>query len=258
MIHIVDKHNCCGCSACLNVCPKACITMLADEEGFLYPKVDKTICIDCGLCEKVCPFMANLDAKRPIRSYAAINPNEQERYNSSSGGIFTMLMRETLNRGGVVFGAAFDKKWNVHHIAIESIEEMPLLQGSKYVQSYVGDCYRDAKDFLREGRDVLFSGTSCQIAGLRQYLRKDYENLTTVDVICHGVPSPRVWSAYLSSLPQSDRIRIGGNETLSTVNNPFLITNIFLEINKMVGRNIVLLSDIRLLCKMLRNLIQSV
>lgn len=204
MIRIIDKHNCCGCSACASACPKACISMQEDEEGFLYPLVDAATCIDCGICEKVCPFLATLEAKRPLHTYAAINPSDSERLHSSSGGIFTMLMRETLKNGGVVFGAAFNEEWNVRHIAIESEEDIPLLQGSKYVQSVIGDSFKSVKVQLQAGRKVLFSGTACQIAGLKRYLKKEYENLLTVDVVCHGVPSPAIWQNYLKSFIEKD------------------------------------------------------
>ena len=203
MIKITDKHNCCGCSACANACPKACIVLQSDEQGFLYPAVDGSVCIDCGLCEKVCPFLVSVEAKHPLQAYAAINPSDSERLHSSSGGIFTMLMHETLNNRGVVFGAAFDKDWNVCHISIEKKEDIPLLQGSKYVQSDMGCIYKSVKEYLKTGRKVLFSGTACQIAGLKGYLQKDYENLLLVDVVCHGVPSPKIWRDYLKKFGDS-------------------------------------------------------
>ena len=206
MINIVDKHDCCGCSACAFACPKACITMQSDGEGFLYPHVDVATCIDCGLCEKTCPFLASFGAKQPLHTYAAVNPNEEDRFNSSSGGIFTMLVRETIDSGGVVFGAAFDQDWSVHHIAIEREEDIPLLQGSKYVQSVIGVSFKSAKEQLQSGRKVLFSGTACQVAGLKRYLRKDYDNLLTVDVVCHGVPSPMIWQDYITTLQKKSLI----------------------------------------------------
>lgn len=206
MIIIRDKVNCCGCGACLQACPQACISMQVDEEGFQYPHVDIGSCIECGLCEKVCPFLTVTAKKPTLHTYAAVNPNELERTNSSSGGLFTMLMRETINNGGVVYGAAFDEEWNVHHTSIETLENITLLQGSKYVQSYIGDCYITAKEYLKQGRRVLFSGTACQIAGLKRYLRKDYDNLLTVDVVCHGVPSPLIWKEYLGTLLKKSSI----------------------------------------------------
>ena len=219
MIQITDKHKCCGCSACANVCPQACIAMQEDKEGFLYPNVDSSYCIDCGLCETVCPFLLSLEPKKPLSTYAAINPSDEERLHSSSGGVFTMLMRETLKDGGAVFGAAFDKDWNVHHKAIECEEDIPLLQGSKYVQSFIGDSYKEVRQFLLDGRKVLFSGTTCQIAGLKRFLRLDYDNLLTVDVVCHGVPSPRIWRDYISFLRRPTGAVAGKNTVLSSLND---------------------------------------
>lgn len=197
MIQIKDKKDCCGCHACSNACPKQCITMQGDEEGFLYPIVDKETCIDCGLCEKVCPVINQSEPRKPLHVYAAKNNNEEIRMQSSSGGIFTLLAEAIINEGGVVFGAKFDKDWNVVHDFTETIEGIAAFRGSKYVQSTIGNTYSQAKNFLQAGRKVLFSGTPCQIAGLKKYLRKEYENLLTVDIICHGVPSPKVWNMYL-------------------------------------------------------------
>ncbi len=200
MITIQNKKDCCGCSACAQVCAKQCITMQRDAEGFLYPIVDSTICTNCGLCEKVCPILNQETEKKPLQVYAAKNTNEEIRLKSSSGGIFTLLAEAIIHDGGVVFGAKFDKDWNVVHDYTESVEGLVAFRGSKYVQSAIGNTYRQAKDFLRQERKVLFSGTPCQIAGLKHYLRQDYENLITVDVICHGAPSPLVWQKYLQTL----------------------------------------------------------
>ncbi len=204
MITIKDKKDCCGCHACATVCTKHCITMQADEEGFLYPIVDKDTCTDCGLCEKVCPVINQSEPRKPLKVYAAKNKNEEIRRQSSSGGIFTLLAEKVIVDGGVVFGAKFDVEWNVEHSWTNTIEGIVDFRGSKYVQSTIGDTYRETKEFLCQGRKVLFSGTPCQIAGLKKYLRKDYENLLTVDVVCHGVPSPKIWREYLSSLQLSN------------------------------------------------------
>ena len=198
MIQIKNKKDCCGCHACSNACPKQCITMQADNEGFLYPVVDKETCIDCGLCEKVCPVINQNVPHKPLHVYAAYNKDEEIRMQSSSGGIFTLLAEATINEGGVVFGAKFDKDWNVVHDYTETIDGIADFRGSKYVQSTIGSTYSLAKKFLQAGRKVLFSGTPCQIAGLKKYLRKEYDNLLAVDIICHGVPSPKVWSMYLN------------------------------------------------------------
>lgn len=197
MIDILDKHKCCGCNSCVQACPKSCISMLADSEGFLYPKVDVTACVHCCKCERVCPELQSLQEHLPEDVWAATNPDEEVRLSSSSGGVFSAIAEKVLNDGGAVFGAAFADDWSVRHICIERTEDLHLLRGSKYVQSLVGDAFSQCHKLLREGREVLFSGTPCQIAGLRLFLHKDYPNLTTLDFVCHGVPSPKVWQSYL-------------------------------------------------------------
>ena len=197
MIAIKEKHNCCGCSACVQVCPKQCIRMYADNEGFLYPQVNSTICIDCGLCEKVCPVINQNKPNVPLSVYAAKNINEEVRIKSSSGGIFTLLAEQIISEGGVVFGARFNENWEVVHDYTETIDGLESFRGSKYVQSSISDNFKVAKQFLKEGRKVLFSGTPCQIAGLKKFLQKEYENLLTMEVVCHGVPSPMVWRDYI-------------------------------------------------------------
>lgn len=204
MIEIKDKKDCCGCHACVTVCAKHCITMQSDEEGFLYPVVDKNACTDCGLCEKVCPVINQSEPRKPLKVYAAKNKNEEIRRQSSSGGIFTLLAEKVIAEGGVVFGARFDENWDVIHSWADTIEGIAAFRGSKYVQSTIGDSYRQAKDFLKQGRKVLFSGTSCQIAGFKKYLRKEWDNLLTIDVVCHGVPSPKIWREFLESLQLPD------------------------------------------------------
>ncbi len=197
MISITQKQDCCGCNACAQICPKQCITMQEDNEGFLYPRVDTENCIDCHLCEKTCPVSNHGPERKPLKVYAAINKDEEIRKQSSSGGIFTALAEQIIKQGGVVFGARFDERWQVKHDYAETMEGLAAFRGSKYVQSRIGNTYQEAERFLKAGRKVLFSGTPCQIAGLRNYLRKEYDNLLTVDFICHGVPSPMVWRRYL-------------------------------------------------------------
>ena len=197
MIQLSNKKDCCGCFACVQRCPKQCIFFKEDNEGFLYPVVDKDRCIDCGLCEKVCPVLHQNKSRKPLKVYAAINKNEDIRRLSSSGGVFTLLAEKIINEGGVVFGARFDDNWEVMHDYTDTIEGLAAFRGSKYVQSRIEDNFKKAENFLKEGRKVLFSGTPCQIAGLKSYLRKDYDNLLAVDFICHGVPSPGVWRRYL-------------------------------------------------------------
>ena len=200
MIIIDDKTKCSGCHACANACPKNCISMVSDEEGFWYPQVNKEKCIDCGLCEKVCPIIHKWqsDDSLTTTAMAAINLNEEIRLKSSSGGIFTLIAEKIIDQGGVVFGAAFSDDFkSVQHICVDNIADLDKLRGSKYVQSKIGDTYKQAKEYLDSGRKVLFSGTPCQIGGLYSYLRKPYENLLTQDIICHGVPSPMVWEKYV-------------------------------------------------------------
>lgn len=198
MVNVTRKEDCCGCAACVQVCPKSCIAMVRDAEGFDYPKADSERCISCGLCEKVCPVShAQAEPAGEPKAFAAYGP-DKDRAESSSGGIFAQLARQTLAQGGLVFGAAMaeDSKTAVH-MAIDSEGDLPRLQGSKYLQSHVGNCFRQAKEALEAGRAVLFTGTPCQIEGLLHFLGRDYENLVTADVICHGVPSEKLWQKYL-------------------------------------------------------------
>ena len=207
MIKVTDKHKCCGCEACAQRCPKQCITMISDVEGFLYPHVNETLCIDCGMCVNVCPVINQSKPKRPLNVYAAINPDENIRHNSSSGGIFTAFAEKVIDEGGVVFGALFNDEWEVVHAYVERVEDLFRLRGSKYVQSKIGISYHEVETFLKSGRIVLFSGTPCQVAGLNNYLRKGYDNLLTIEVVCHGVPSPKVWNDYISTLENYSPIR---------------------------------------------------
>ena len=197
MISIKDKKACCGCGACSQACPKHCIAMQTDEEGFLYPVVDESACVSCGLCEKVCTLINKKEEKIDTKTYVAYAKDDSKRLVSSSGGIFTLLAEKVLQEGGTVFGAAFDEKFGVHHVKAETANELENLKGSKYLQSRTEETFRMAKQLLEDGKQVLFTGTGCQIAGLKSYLGKDYVNLITADVLCHGVPSPKLWKKYL-------------------------------------------------------------
>lgn len=203
MINIKNKQDCCGCSACAQRCPKQCISMKEDDEGFLYPQVDTSKCIDCHLCEKVCPVINQGDGRTPLKVYAANNPDDNIRKESSSGGIFTMLAENTIEQGGVVFGVCWNSEWEVVHDFIESKEDISKFRGSKYIQSKIGENYKKVEYFLKEGKLVLFSGTPCQIAGLTKYLRKEYVNLLKVECVCHSVPSSGLWNRYLVQLIES-------------------------------------------------------
>ena len=217
MINITDKHDCCSCSACVQKCPKQCISLEEDNEGFLYPKVDTLVCIDCGLCEKVCPLLNRSEPIAPKEVLAVKNRNEAERMASSSGGVFIALARKIIEKGGVVFGAVFDENWEVMHTYAETIEDVRPMMGSKYVQSRIGNSYHEAERFLKEGREVLFTGTPCQIAGLHKFLHKDYSNLLSVDFLCHGVPSPGVWRRYLDETVRTSHPKGGGWKKYSFV-----------------------------------------
>lgn len=198
MEKIIEDKKCCGCYSCVNICPQNAIYMEEDNKGFNYPKIDSNKCINCGMCKKVCPVLNNkVEEEKKIKSYACYNVNLNQRLNSSSGGIFVLLAESVLNKGGVVFGAVFDEKFEVRHSYCENKNDLIKLLGSKYTQSIIGDSYKKVKEFLEEDRYVLFSGTPCQIEGLKAFLKKDYKKLYTQDIICHGVPSPRLWKKYL-------------------------------------------------------------
>ena len=211
MIRITRKEDCVGCSACVERCPVQCISFERDEQGFRYPGVDSSRCINCSLCERVCPVINAASEREPIEVYGAFNNNQSVVEMSSSGGIFFALAKKMIERGGVVFGARFDKDFNVVHSYAETIEVLKAFQGSKYLQSDIGESFRQVEESLKQGRPVLFTGTPCQIAALRLFLRKDYGDLLLkVDVICHGVPSPLVWKNYVSE-------KISSNPNIRTI-----------------------------------------
>jgi coenzyme F420-reducing hydrogenase beta subunit len=197
MIEISDKKLCSGCHACYNACPTNAIEMKEDENGFKYPIVDKEKCINCGLCEKRCPIINKKEIKNEPKIYVCYNKDENIRMKSSSGGIFTLIAEEILNRKGVVFGVAFNNDFSCSHIMIENKEDLNELRTSKYFQSSVDNTYKKAKEILEQDRYVLYTGTPCQIEGLLAFLNKKYDKLYTQDIVCHGVPSPKVWKKYL-------------------------------------------------------------
>ncbi len=196
------RKDCVGCHACFTICPVHAISMAEDAEGFLYPSVDEEKCIDCGACLKVCQISNGSQAKHriPTEAYACMNQNPSERLDSSSGGIFIVLAKHVISQGGYVFGAAFDEAMHLRHTYTGEMEGLRQFMGSKYLQSTIGNTYAEARRFLHQGKPVLFSGTPCQIHGLQLFLGKEYENLITVDLACHGVPSPAVFRKYLGDL----------------------------------------------------------
>lgn len=196
-----NKNRCCGCGACSSICPKIAISMETDEEGFVYPIVNKELCINCGACDRVCPFLKEYSSKKETNAIAAKSNDERIRSKSSSGGIFSLIAEYVLNERGVVYGSAMDIYYKkATHVRVENSVELERLRGSKYLQSLIGNSYKNVKKDLDSKKLVLFSGTPCQICGLKGYLGKEYSNLFTVEVICHGVPSDLLWRRYIDYL----------------------------------------------------------
>ena len=202
-----NRADCTGCEACANICPKNAIDMIRDAEGFAYPKINHALCAKCRRCEKICPAL-NFKKKNICafpKTFVATYLDEKILFNSSSGGVFTALSEIILLKGGVVFGAVFDKNWHVFHTSARTLDELANMRGSKYVQSQIGDVYRQVKNALKSTK-VLFSGTPCQCAALKNFLGKVPENLFTVDLICHGAPSPALWENYISEFGSANEI----------------------------------------------------
>jgi len=203
------KKDCCGCASCANVCPKQAIKMEPDKDGFIYPIIDDGLCVDCGLCKKVCAFQNKpVTSEEPIATYAAINKNQTTLLNSSSGGLFGALAYITFEKNGVVFGCAWNANMEPEHICIDNPADMYKLHGSKYVQSDVKNTYVEAKKYLEQGRAVLYTGVPCHIAGFKSYLGRDYKNLITADLICHGVPNVAFFKGYITWLEQKLKSKI--------------------------------------------------
>lgn len=204
---LAEKRQCSGCGACAAICPHNAISMLPDSEGFLYPETDAEKCISCGLCTKACPVLFPGEPKIPEKVYALRNADASVLEQSSSGGMFTELADVVLSEGGVVFGAAFEEGFRrVTHVCASSRDELAPIRKSKYLQSDQKNAYRKVREYLRAGKKVLYTGTPCQIAGLRRFLMKDYGNLYTAELICHGVPSPKVWDRYLSEVARGRKV----------------------------------------------------
>ena len=201
--------SCCGCSGCEQICPKNCISMKPDSEGFLYPEVDESICIECGICIKHCPILTDVSRCNIPKVYAAKYKDRGSTFKSTSGGLFIPIAKSVLSMGGVVFGCAYDENLVAKHIKVETEDELYRLQSSKYVQSDTRGIYKQVKTELQNGKEVLFSGTGCQAAGLRSFLGKDYGNLLITDIVCHGVPSPKLFKNYIDYMGK----KLGGTLT---------------------------------------------
>lgn len=192
-----NKNQCCGCTACMNICPKGAISMVADSSGFEYPQIDKALCVDCGLCKSICAFQNGYKKGEAVKTvFAAKNKSAQIRATSSSGGVFFELAKLFIEKGGVVYGAAFDGDMVVKHIKVDNINSLVALRSSKYVQSNLSYTFKEIKQQLDKGQNVMFSGTGCQVGALKGYLKKSYDNLFTVDIVCHGTPSPKLFADY--------------------------------------------------------------
>lgn len=197
MIDIKDKTKCCGCAACEAVCPKHCISMQSDEEGFLYPHIEKTNCIHCAACDRVCPI-ANKKEKEPFKQHGyLIRHNDKEiRVDSTSGGAFTAFAETIIDKGGYVVGATLNEQLRVKHIIVDSKKDLGRFRNSKYVQSNLQGVFKTVKDLLEKEKIVCFSGTPCQIESLRAFLKKEYKTLYLIDTVCRAVPSPGIFEKY--------------------------------------------------------------
>lgn len=202
------QEKCCGCSACVSVCPSKAISLEEDKEGFLYPKVDRDKCVKCHLCEKTCFYLSGIESMKSDSdvqyTYAVKAKNDEVRMKSQSGGMFSLLSTQIIKKDGVVYGCILDSDFRAVHSRAETYIERDLMCGSKYVQSHLLDVYKQVKDDLLKNRCVLFSGTPCQVEGLIKFvskLKKVYrDNLVLVDIVCHGVPSPKIWREYVRAI----------------------------------------------------------
>lgn len=222
-IRAINKQDCTGCHACYNKCPAQAIKMLPDSEGFLYPFIEEDKCVHCGLCLNSCPVWKKPDNYKEKIAYAAYAKEKKEHASSSSGGVFAVFARYFLSHGGYVCGAAFDEKLVLKHILTNSETDLMKIKGTKYIQSEIADTYAKVKDLLDKGKKVLFSGTPCQVGGLKAYLNNEYNNLLTIDLICHGVPSPEVFRKYLLEIGGENAVqRMSFRDKQQGISNVYL------------------------------------
>ena len=204
MENIVEKNKCTGCTACYSICPKNAIEMKEDENGFKYPVIDQNKCIDCGLCKKICPVLNKKSNIAINKCYVGYNKDSEIQEESSSGGVFDIIAKEVLKDNGLVVGAAFDENNKLKHFIVDNVEYLKKLRGSKYLQSDLNSVFKQIKENVKN-RKILFVGVPCQVAGLKAFLNKDYDNLMCVDLICHGVPTPKLFDKYVKELEETNR-----------------------------------------------------
>lgn len=213
MVRLADKKDCTGCTACFSACSIGAVEMLPDVEGFLYPRVNAEKCVECGSCSSACP-MLHIDSLRSdnvISAYGMKHKDSELRKNSASGGAFSAIAQYMIRKhNAYIFGAAFNESFKVVHICGSSCEELQPMRSSKYVQSDLGETFRNIKKLLDSGEFVVFTGTPCQVHGLKCFLKKDYPGLLTVDLICHGVPSPKIWRDYIEFIENRYKGKLTG------------------------------------------------
>jgi len=201
MIKLCPSEVCTGCSSCINACPKNCIKMIENLEGFLYPVIDNKLCVECGMCQNVCPELNIVPKNSNPIVYASWSLKDKIRMSSSSGGLFFAIAQHIINKGGVVYGVVFNDDMSVSHKSAVTLDELRFMQGSKYIQSNINMTYKEALSYLKKDRYVMFTGTPCQIAGFKSFLgNKIYNNLILVDIVCHGTPPAKMLKWYLNEL----------------------------------------------------------
>lgn len=243
-ILLTNDSDCCGCNNCLNICPKKAIKMVENKEGFLYPIVNEKRCINCGLCKKICPMMnslSNNNLENNITCYAARIKNNSIRNHSTSGGLFTAIANYIIDNNGLVYGSHLNKEHKVYHIEIKKNDDLKKLRGSKYVYSDLGNIFTAIKENLKRNKLVLFVGVPCQVAALKLFLNQDYDNLVTIDLICHGTPNNKLFDKYLQYIEKKHNIKIINYEFRSKKYKdwhdcPFTVNIVYEKDNKVLNR----------------------
>lgn len=234
----IDLKECTGCGACVQVCPRHCIEMKNDINGFIIPVVNTNKCVDCGLCNKVCQIISESDKSNDTRAYAVVAKEKSVLSKSTSGGMFSLLANYVIDNHGSVYGCAFDNELRPHHIRIDVITDLYKLNGSKYVQSFTDSTYIQVKEDLKNGLMVLYSGTPCQIEGLKLFLGKKYDNLITVDVICHGVPSYSYFKKYIDNFAKEHNIKLSDFQFRSKDNGGWSLSGIYSGVDTNSGKKV--------------------